>query len=391
MSGDYIFYFCAGYPGALFLSTDSDPANKVLIASEPDSNPPAHWIEGLTDHGRGYRGDPPANISVPIHLDAGGRYYIEALMKKPSGYDLSPGGYDYFGATWRIPGTPPVRTYGPPITGQYLVSRLAVGPPVIIAQPKSLTVGELQPATFAFQLDGSPPFSFQWFRNGQAIPGATGVVYAAMATLSDDGASFSVAISNSLGSVTSSNAVLAVVPKTVPPALVSAKSVTLEKVAVVFSEAVTGMTATNVANYSITAAQGSLAVISAELAANPAQVILATERQIEGTEYTLTVNGITDTAAAGNPIAANSQATFTPSFPNEFVGPFPSWADVKRDFGARGDGVTDDTAQIQQALDSIGISNQIGSDQRPAVLYFPAGTYRITAGLQFFRVSAPVF
>ncbi len=390
VSGDYTFYFCAGYPGALFLSKDSNPANKLLIASEPDSNPPGRWIDGLTDQGRGYRGNPPANISAPIHLDAGGRYYLEALMKKPSD-SASFGGYDYVGATWHIPGTPPVADYGPAILGQYLLSRLTVGPPVITAQPQSLTVGELQPATFAFQLDGSPPFSFQWFRNGLAIPGATGVVYAAMAALSDNGAGFSVAISNALGSVTSSNAVLAVVPKTVPPALVSARSVTLEKVEVVFSEAVAGATATNIINYSITAAQSNLVVINAELAANPATVILTTGWQSEGTEYTLTVNSVTDTSVAANPIAANSQAKFTPSFPNEFVGPFPSWADVKRDFGATGDGVTDDTAQIQRALDSIGINNEPGRGQPPAVLYFPAGTYRITAGLQFFsRLGASV-
>jgi hypothetical protein len=391
VSGDYTFYFCAGYPGALFLSKDSDPANKSLIASEPDSNPPERWIDGLTDHGRGYRGDPPANISTPIHLDAGGRYYLEALMKKPSAYDLSPSGYDYLGATWHIPGTPPVLDYAPSIPGQYLLSRLTVGPPVITAQPRGISVGELQPATFAFQLDGSPPFCIQWFRNGVAIPGATGLVYTATAALSDGGAGFSVEISNPLGSVTSSNALLAVVPKTAPPALVSAGSVTLEQVEVVFSEALSGTTATNTANYSIISAQGSLAVIDAALAADPAKVNLTTDRQSEGTEYTLTVNSVTDTSVAGNPIAANSQARFTPSFPDEFVGPFPSWADVKRDFGATGDGVTDDTAPIQNALDSIGINNEVGSDQRPTVLYFPAGAYRITAGLQFFtRLGASV-
>ncbi len=32
----------------------------------------------------------------------------------------------------------------------------------------------------------------------------------------------------------------------------------------------------------------------------------------------------------------------------EFAGPFPSWKNVKTDYGAKGDGVTDDTAAIQQ-------------------------------------------
>jgi len=47
-------------------------------------------------------------------------------------------------------------------------------------------------------------------------------------------------------------------------------------------------------------------------------------------------------------------------------------ADVKRDYGAKGDGVTDDTAAIQQAL-----------TERRKFIYFPAGTYLITDTLRW--------
>jgi len=66
--------------------------------------------------------------------------------------------------------------------------------------------------------------------------------------------------------------------------------------------------------------------------------------------------------------------------PEEFLGPFPSWLDIKRDFGAVGDGKADDTEAFQKAL------AEFRKDNRPkTVLYVPAGTYRITATLLFPR------
>lgn len=59
---------------------------------------------------------------------------------------------------------------------------------------------------------------------------------------------------------------------------------------------------------------------------------------------------------------------------DEFVGPFPSWANVKS-LGAVGDGKADDTAAIQRGLDAVGTAG------KAAVLYFPAGTYRIASTL----------
>lgn len=67
--------------------------------------------------------------------------------------------------------------------------------------------------------------------------------------------------------------------------------------------------------------------------------------------------------------------------PEDFSGPFAGWRSVKADYGAAGDGVRDDTASIQRALDDL------KKHEGFCVLYFPAGEYRVTSGLKMTRDS----
>lgn len=53
------------------------------------------------------------------------------------------------------------------------------------------------------------------------------------------------------------------------------------------------------------------------------------------------------------------------------------WINVKKDFGARGDGITDDTVAIKKAIEA-----PYGDYTRPKILYFPAGTYLVSDTLQ---------
>jgi len=61
---------------------------------------------------------------------------------------------------------------------------------------------------------------------------------------------------------------------------------------------------------------------------------------------------------------------------DEFVGPFESWLNVKKDFGAVGDGVHDDTRAIQYAL------NILKNAGKSIVLYLPKGTYLVNNTLR---------
>ena len=83
----------------------------------------------------------------------------------------------------------------------------------------------------------------------------------------------------------------------------------------------------------------------------------------------------------GGAAAVRPAATAAGAVDEEFVGPFPSWKNVK-DYGAKGDGTTDDSSAIQAALNDLKtvITNAY------SVLYFPAGTYRITKTLVTTRV-----
>ena len=67
----------------------------------------------------------------------------------------------------------------------------------------------------------------------------------------------------------------------------------------------------------------------------------------------------------------------------EFTGPFDSWADVKKKFGAHGNGKDDDTRALQNAIDSLTYpaTGQHMGKNGYMVIYLPAGTYNISSTL----------
>jgi hypothetical protein len=82
--------------------------------------------------------------------------------------------------------------------------------PVIIEQPESQFVTVPSGATLSVGVSGYPPPAFQWLFNGTNVSGATNGQYSIGKVAPGDGGNYSVLISNSIGSATSSNAVLSV-------------------------------------------------------------------------------------------------------------------------------------------------------------------------------------
>ncbi|MFC1601422.1 DUF6055 domain-containing protein, partial [Candidatus Sumerlaeota bacterium] len=69
-TGEYTFMISADDSGALYLSTDEDPKNKKRIAGLSENARPKQWDKR------------PGQISLPIRLEAGKKYYLEATHEE---------------------------------------------------------------------------------------------------------------------------------------------------------------------------------------------------------------------------------------------------------------------------------------------------------------------
>jgi hypothetical protein len=89
--------------------------------------------------------------------------------------------------------------------------------PAIASQPANQTVSVGQTATFSVVATGTAPLIYLWQKNGANISGAQSPSYTTPATASaDNGATFRVVVSNSVGSVTSNSATLTINSTTAP-------------------------------------------------------------------------------------------------------------------------------------------------------------------------------
>ncbi len=91
-TADYIVYFATDDGGELYLSTDDSETNKKLIAVEPVWANSREWVatDSVDRRPDTAKIDPlqsAPNISVPVHLVAGQRYYTEIQYKEGGGGD----------------------------------------------------------------------------------------------------------------------------------------------------------------------------------------------------------------------------------------------------------------------------------------------------------------
>src|SRR5258705_1825158 len=116
VSGNYVFYIATDDQGALFLSSDESPNNRVQIASVQTWAGSRVWQEPRD-------GNDVAQKSAHIFLSSPNRYYIEALQTEG-------GGGDNLAVAWQKPGDPVPANGSDPIPGAFLVPYGLV-PPII--------------------------------------------------------------------------------------------------------------------------------------------------------------------------------------------------------------------------------------------------------------------
>ena len=172
----------------------------------------------------------PANQTVTAGQTAS--FAVAASGTTPLSYQWRKNGANISGATSSSYTTPPTTSADDGAQFMVVVSNtagsitsnaatLTVTPaavaPSITTQPANQTVTAGQTASFTVTASGTTPLSYQWQKNGANISGATSSSYTTPPTTSaDNGAQFTVVVSNTAGSITSNVATLTVNPASPP-------------------------------------------------------------------------------------------------------------------------------------------------------------------------------
>jgi len=175
----------------------------------------------------------PANQSATAGQTA--TFSVVATGTQPLTYQWQKNGGPISGATSSSYTTPATTTADNGSTFQVVVSNSAgnasstpatltvsAAPvaPTITNPPANQSVTAGQTATFSVVASGTAPLGYQWQKNGSPIGGATAASYTTPATtLSDNGSTFNVVVSNSVGSTPSSSATLTVNAGAVAPTI----------------------------------------------------------------------------------------------------------------------------------------------------------------------------
>lgn len=266
----------------------------------------------------------PTSQSVTVGQTA--TFTVVATGTAPLSYQWQKNGASLGGATAASYTTPAVAMADNGETFQVVVSNAAGSmtssaatltvtasavAPSITTQPASQTVSAGQTATFTVAATGTAPLTYQWSKGGTAISGATAASYTTPATTStDNGAQFTVKISNTAGNVTSNAATLTVSSTATAPAITTQPaSLTVN----VGQTATFTVVATGTAPLSYQWSKGGTALSGATAASYTTP---ATTSADNGTQFTVKVSNTAGSAtSSAATLTVNSGTTQPPTVP----------------------------------------------------------------------------
>ncbi len=168
---------------------------------------------------------PPSILTQPagavVRVNTGTTFTVTASGTAPLAYQWKKNGTDIAGAN---SGSLALSSLATTDSGTYtVVVSNAVGsatssqaqlsveiPPSIVTEPTGTNILVNSGTTFAVTVAGTPPFTYQWKKNGIDIAGANSGSLALSSLATGDSGTYTVAVSNAVGTVSSQDALLSV-------------------------------------------------------------------------------------------------------------------------------------------------------------------------------------
>jgi hypothetical protein len=180
-------------------------------------------------------------------------------------------------------------------------------PPAIVEQPVSVTVLLGDEAALSVVSEANPTAQYQWFRNGDPVPGATDALLEFEAVTLADLGDYFVRVSNSVATIDSQTVTLAQFVPPAPPADLAVSAVTHDSISLSWTDNSGGQAT----GFTVHAGDGSLLATLGE------GVTSHTVTGLEpSTPYTFTVRGFNIAGSSGDsePVSATTDPVFTLSF-----------------------------------------------------------------------------
>jgi len=324
-TGAYYFGLASADNSELWLSADYHAANQVLIAYEPGTGEVLFAGNRLE-----------TRVSAPINLEKGQKYYFEVRHQHGGGTGYIQVGWqrpdgvqeiipalhlatyedesamDTYGGFFDFANSAPAfnNTANTGLRGGYLGGDIT----------NSVALAEGTELLLPLDIIAAQPTTFIWKTNGVVVPDQILSYFDIPRTPATyNGVKIQAIINNSYGSITSAVATVSVTPDTVPPTILTVDTAgNPNLVQVIYSKPVSPLTATNLANYSVTNLSGGLLTITnASLSSDQLTVFLYGDFNFQtGSNYLLRVQNVQDQASTGNTLSPNpSTVPFTLSAP----------------------------------------------------------------------------